>query len=655
MMDVDINMPDISEDVREGYGHIVIDKAYFNNTLVKKLYGYALPEKSYLNATMDARLKGENIALSANTQSNLFALEIKDARLNIPSKEMVSDYHLDVKDMRILSQNKLAGTFKVEGEVKVKDKEVKVTGQSHSLGGNLHFSLGETSKITFEKLALKKLLSLTKQVPYATAEMSGTVVLNDSSMNSGSYDLHLDKGRIEPQTMVKEFGYKIPQNNNFLLDSSGKIANKKLSAKVILDSTLADMTLPNLKYDFEDKTLFSNYNLLLHDVKVFVPEAKVAKNTKISAKGVLKFTDRLHISGETESLGKSVTFDYDSKTAKIDADELFVQKILALSGLPMYVKGTLDSKVVLDKLQPLDGTFSFKSINLVTQAKVMKKWIGKPLRLKIAADTSGTLKKGKAYIDTKIKSAMANLFLTKMIYDIQNNIFTSHYLLKIPNLRKLYPLTDKKLNGPLLLEGELSQKKVFKVTGATKSLGGVINYTLNGDALRSKISKVPLENILWTLGYKKNFLGKAYGSVTYHLKNKTGVVDLKIASFQIKPSSLTKTLTMLIGKDPSRIIFSSTKFHANIKGDMVRYSLHAKGTKSAIDITNGRLNKANNKHTAKFNFVYKKHHVYGQIKGTLDNPIVIPDTSAFIKKKVEGELEKVLNKKATELFKNFSF
>ena len=114
-IDIEINMPEIGEDTARGYGHIVLNKAYFNPTLVKKMYDYALPEKSYVHGTIDANLEGKEIKLVGDVQSNLFMLQIKNALVNTVLKQLTAAYHLDVKDMRILTKNKLTGPLEVEG------------------------------------------------------------------------------------------------------------------------------------------------------------------------------------------------------------------------------------------------------------------------------------------------------------------------------------------------------------------------------------------------------------------------------------------------------------------------------------------------------------------------------------------------------------
>ncbi len=658
-VDVEINMPDIGEDTATGYGHIVLSKASFNAELVKKLYDYTLPEKSYLNGTIDAILEGKNVKLAGDVQSNLFILQIKDTLADMVSEQLTAAYSLDVKDMRILTKNKLAGSFKLDGNVEKKDKKMLITGISHSLGGELHFSVDKTAKITFDKLSLEKLLPLFKQPDYAKGELSGTVVLDDVKEKSGTYALNIDKGSLKSKAIEKMSRYHIPSENSFVLQSEGKIVNKHLTANATIHSTLLDLILSSLKYDLEQKSLVSNYDILIHDVNAFMTKAQVTKGTAVSAKGALTFTDKLSISGVTEGLGKKVEFSYDSKMAKVDASELSIEKILVLAGLPIYGKGMIDSQVRLTDLDPAEGSFSLKSANLVTQPDEMKKLTGEAFNINAALESSGTFKEGKGYINTKLKTSLGNIMLDNMVYDTQNKTLKSAYIIDIPSLKEIQPLIDKKLYGPLVLQGQFSKDKVVNITGMTTSLGGKISYTLTGDDLISTINSVPLENILGTLGHKKNFLGLASGNGNYHLKEKSGVVDLDIASFQIKPSTLTSTISMVIGKDPARVVFSSTKFHGNIKGKITDYTLHATGTRSSIDITEGRIDKTKNTNTAKFKFVYEEYTVNGQIKGTVDNPKVTVDTTALFKDKVDEKMQKKIDKvlggKAGEFLRGLSF
>ncbi len=659
-IDIEVNMPNIGEEKSEGTGHMLLHHASFDRLLVEKLYGVILPKKSDIKAKAEANLQGDLVSITGELHSDLFNILMKDTVFNIATKQLKGRYDLDVKEMRILTKNKLAGAFKATGNIDVDHGHTVVTGKSTSFDGELHFSVAKSAKITLEKLSLQKILPLFKQEVYAKGKVSGTLLMDDVSKQSGEYDLRVDKGTLLAKAFAKKTDFKIPEPNQFSLISKGKIDKQKLTANATLHSTLSDMTFSSLKYDFKDKTLISNYDVMLHDINLVLPKAQVKKGEKFSANGVLKFKEMLTVSGEMKGLGKKVAFAYDSKKGNIDASQLFVEKVLALTGVPVYAKGTVDANIAFTNVKAREGTFSLKGTNLVTQPIEMKKWMGKALKMKITLESAGRFKKEKSYMTTQMKTPFGNIALKNMEYDKKLKSVKSAYLIDIPELKKLQPYIDKKLHGPMVLKGVFSKEKILKLTGNTTSLGGKINYILHGKELRSTITDVPLQNILGVLGHKKNFLGKAFGKGIYDVKQKSGVVDLDIRSFQIKPSSLTNTIKMFLGKDPARIIFSSTKFHADIEKKITTYTLLATGTRSSITIRNGKINKFTNEHRADFTLVYEKYTVHGKIKGSADHPEVTLDTNTLLKEqlsngKLKEKLEKALGGKAGKFLKGLSF
>ena len=138
-IDVKVNIPDMAGDREEIYGYIDLKKSYFKSERVKELYDFNLPEKSYLHGRIDGNLEGENVKLVGALQSNLFVLQIQEALVSMFTEDWSANYDLDVKDMRILSKNKLAGALDRKGRVKGKSKEAWVTAKSNSLEGDLQF------------------------------------------------------------------------------------------------------------------------------------------------------------------------------------------------------------------------------------------------------------------------------------------------------------------------------------------------------------------------------------------------------------------------------------------------------------------------------------------------------------------------------------
>jgi len=657
-VDVDINMPQIGEEGAKGEGYITLSKGLFNRAFITKKYGYSLPKGSHLDAKIKTELKGNILDFSVNAHSNLFHLTSKEGFVDLETKKIHTLYNIDVKDLRIVSQNKLAGPLSLKGTVDVEEEKFSLTGESQSLGGKLLFTLNDKIDIRLQNIALEKVLILLKQAPYAKGLLEMTAKI-DKEMISGAYDVQVKEGKLNALTIQKETGYTLGKKQSFTLSSKGKVAHGKLEAESTIDSSIAKIILTKTAYIFKGNNFTSNFDLNVYDIGKLMPQKKGQKKAPVLAKGTVKFDKSLLLDGVASGVAKKLNFHYDSKKAKLDAQALSLDKLWALSALPSYVHGEANVKVDVLEMQKLNGSFSLEAKHLVTNPKAMKKLLDKALKLKFSVDSKGKMKNEKVYANTTIKSNMANIVLKNTVFDTQSKVLKSAYSIDIPDMMKLYVLTDKKLYGKMHLEGTLTQDKVTNVWGHTTSLGGKIQYTLQGDVFKSTISGVPVSRIMRMLGIAETILGTASGKVTQNIKTQVGVADIAINGFQIKSSKTTNTVKMFIGKDPARIIFKSTKLHANMKGNITTYTLRAKGTSASLDITQGRLNKKTKANSAKFTFVYETYVIKGKIRGTSDNPKVEIDPSSMINGKVGKEinkgLDKVLKGKMGGFLKGFKF
>ncbi|NOR56843.1 MAG: hypothetical protein GQ531_11650 [Sulfurovum sp.] len=267
-------------------------------------------------------------------------------------------------------------------------------------------------------------------------------------------------------------------------------------------------------------------------------------------------------------------------------------------------------------------------------------------RLRGPLEATGKIKaeKKKVHLSAKIKAKVGNLSLNDVNIDSEKQRLTSPYDLYIPKLERLHKLIGKKLYGSLKVQGDVDYNKVLTLKGKSTSLGGLVNFRLKDKSFKSTFSALPVEKVLKVLGHKKFVKGKATGVMTYNLGSRVGKLDADIKDFQLQSSSTTNTVKKLIGKDPARIIYTTTTLHADIKGDVTTYVLHAKGSHSSIDITEGRVDKKSNSHSAKFKFVYDKYIFTGKITGSTDHPKVLLDPSSLMQGKTGDKIQKNLDK-----------
>jgi len=646
-VDVTIDMPHIGQEGAKGSANLVLRDAFFERALIKKQYGVELPTTSSLFVKAQASLDGAHIVFDAKGNSKLLSFVLEEGSYHMKRKAIKSRYMVDVKEMRLFSNNMLSGPLHVEGAVaQEKDGVLKVTGQSRSFGGVLQFEKGQKTTVRMQSLSLEKVLRFVRQPLYASGKVQGSFLFSDALMQEGSYEVVLEKGALNAKVIQKQLGYAIPSKNRLHLQAKGALKQKRVKGDLSLESTVGNIACKGLSYDMEQKALTTPYHLVLFDVEHLAKGKLPRKEKRVTVDGTLHYAPHaLSMDGQAKGLGKKVAFSYDGKQATLDAAALYINKVFALAGLPSYLTGTIDTTVKITDIAQMNGTFLLEGRSLSTQPKAMQSLLGKPVKMPLAVWAKGRMKQHRAYADASVKMPLGELKLNKIVSDLKRATVDADYTLQMPDLTKLTQVSDIHLYGNLALEGTVHMAKALHVNGKTASLGGEISYRLAGNRFDSNIKAVPLPAILKLVGYPQSFLGTVSGKTDYDLKTRKGTAHLNIASFQIKPNELTRMLTPVLGKDPTRIIFNTTTFDAKMNRDIVTYALTAIGSHSRIEITEGWVDQKSKKQRAKLKFVYGKYTVYGKIKGTVEHPKVTLDTSKILKEKIESKLQKKVEEK----------
>ena len=653
--DLTIHMPHIGQKGAKGNAQLRVKDAYLQRALIKKHYGYTLPPKSRVSLRADAKLDGVSVLFGAHAKSNLLHLTLTEGQYDTQTKTLHSKYTMAVKEMRIVTGNKLAGAFSATGTIVAKDKAFQIRGISHSLGGTLSFDVGKQVHLKMQSLSAAKLLKLAREPSLLEGNLDGTVDLDDMSLQSGRYLIDVTKGSIHAKTVARLWKRKLPLHNRFSLHSEGTLQKGVLLSSASLRSTIADLTFKKLRYETASRKLSAHYALRMKDMTLLGFKSYQA----LEAEGKLGYDKQISVEGTLKGLGEHVAFHYTGINANVDATGLYVQRLLALAGYPQALQGKLNLKADITNLATLDGSLHLKGRNLSTQPRAMQKLIGKALKTQIGLlQFDAKMKQGHATAEGLLQSSLGTLHLQHIRAALKQQNISLDYDLKVPSLLALEPLLGRKLYGAMQLQGKAMQRQdVLSATGETSSLGGKVAFVLNHNRFTMNLGNVPLERLLRMLGYPPRFLGTAEGKAVYDTVSKKGNANLMLKNFQIKPSPLTEVLTPVLGKDPSRIIFRKTHYHADISGDHVHYTLKAKGTRSGITITQGHINTRTKAQSGRVKFFYEGKVLYGKISGSTDKPRFVLDAGSTIKaqygKKLEEKVEKKWGKEAGALLKSF--
>jgi hypothetical protein len=654
--DLFVHMPTLSGNKAVGTASLHMPKAHFDRSRIQALYGYTIPRNSYASLDAEATLRNGKIAFVAKSSGNLFHIRVDDGVYTLQNRQLHAAYKADVKEMRILSQNRLAGPFAVEGTLSVTDGILSATALSHTLGGTLRAALGKTLNVTLQDVSAARMLRLLKQPALLRGILNGNITAA-KTMQEGTYTLALDHGLLNAAAVHKEFGYRLAGDVAFKLDSSGTIAHQKVYAKTHVISSLGTLTMKKTVYDMQHKSLSSPFDLHIPDPAKLTGHPSSKHSVPIALRGKVRYGNTLLLQAEATGLGKKTTLYYDGKALKATGGALAVGRLLRLAGQPVYVTGKSDISVRMDNLLLGNGSFSVQTGTLKTHPQAWKHLLGRPLDTTAKLSLKGLLKRYEVSADARLQLPASVL----MLQTIRGNMLKKHlhaeYRFVSNRLEALAPVLGTTLHGVLKTSGTVQLVQSLSLKGTIPSLGGKIDYRLQQGQFQSTLASVPLTGMLKLLGYPQVLTGTVSGNTRYRIKSRKGTVDMTIASFRIKPGTLTQMLTPVIGKDPSRIIFTQTRLHADIHSDTVIYTLHAKGTHSSIVIDRAQINTKTKVQRVPFTFTYGKRTIKGKIKGTLDHPKITLDTKAMLQEKLEHKLEKKIEKKwgkkAGELLKGF--
>ena len=632
--DLKIDMPTIGKEGAKGYARLEVARASLNRVLIQKRFGYLMPQNDRLSLHAEAKLDSEHIDFDAKIRSSLLNATVEKGRYDTKAEKMQAVYRADVQELGVLTTNRLHGPLALSGELHLDHGLFGITGRTKTFGGKIDFAFAKGVQLRLQEVSVPKLLKLAGIPNLLDGRLEGKVQLAQLNAPEGNFALNLKHAVPKRKRIEKLYGIALPDYGIFTADVSGKINKEVLAATAKLHSGKIDLKLPSLHYALTSGRLKTEYRAAIH-----TPAGEVR------SKGKADYKKQLSLEGVITGLGKKVTYRYDGTKASFDAPAAEMEKLAALAGLPVYVRGRAGITVHISDIKRLEGTYAVKSKKLRLNPKTMKQLTGKALDWPLAVDTSGKMHNKHLYGGATVTMRQGTLKISALDFNTNSAALFAKYRLDIPELARLAVLTGKPLHGKMLLAGTLRQHNGLHLDGTTQSLGGSVAYRLDNTLFQATLASVPMSRLLAMMGYPQYFMGALSGKVRYGLKSKRGNASMRIAGFRIKPSPLTQALAKIFPKDPTRIIYKTTTLNATFAPNRVRYTLHARGSRSRLDITDGRVDTRSGKQYAKLKFVYEKYTIYGTIGGTTAQPKFTLDASKLIEQKVEDAIRKKVEKK----------
>ncbi|MFN2365075.1 MAG: hypothetical protein ABR523_01280, partial [Desulfurivibrionaceae bacterium] len=242
------------------------------------------------------------------------------------------------------------------------------------------------------------------------------------------------------------------------------------------------------------------------------------------------------------------------------------------------------------------------------------------------------------------------LRIERLRYDLDKSLLSGDYRADIPDLDRLYFVTERHLKGGMVFNGELAKGENLKLTVQADTLGGRLDATLIDDDLHADFKKIQTLEALRMLIYPEMFASSLDGSLDYNLAREKGTFSADLSDGKFTPNVMFDLLLSLAKTDLYKERFIGT-LRSEINQELIISDLALKADDSSIVAENVTLNSKTRVIDARLNVLANNNPIGVVIEGKVDNPEVKLDTSALIKQEAGKVLQKEVDKLLKDIFK----
>ncbi len=654
-LDLNADLPKIEGEHPEGSVTFTVREGVLNAKALGKELHVSLPEKERYTLEGRFRMSDGLLRGEAQLKSALLNLDLKNFRGDASFRVFKSDYDLEIPELSRWSKvtgMALYGPMQMGGQLyydRLK-RLMQFKGESESLGGKLGVLYdGSSLSIKLDRTGIPEILALLGQPALVEkGTLDGEIRMAELSKMKGSYLLE-GRGTLNRGEVKKFAGIDPGESRAFSFKSQGRLNGKSLDAALSYRSASAFLTVPKLHYTLLGNTLEGSYRLELPDLSKLVGQSDKRK-IPLLVQGDLKYLGikkYLQVRGESGSLGGKIRFDYGGNRLKVELKKVDPSTLMKLAGEPSYLRSArLNGSVLLSDLIQKKGNYTL-ALDGTANRQVWRKSFdfdpGKSFTLhgKSQGTLAGDLLQGEASLQTP----WGTLQLKPMHFSLAKKSFESRYLLKIPKLEKLRPLTKKSYHGPLECAGDLRwDGQKFTITGAGEEWGGRFAYRMEGQRVIAKAKDLEMRSLLKMLGYPEMLDGRAGGSLDYSFATEKGTLKAEILKARLLPGTLTQAASLLLKYDLSKELFDRSVLDAHLEKDQAIFNFRAQSPRFLLTIKKGKIDRNRQRIDALLSIDDRGHVYKVKLQGPLSRPRVLPLMTQALEKKIT----KVLHKKGLD-------
>ncbi len=570
-----------------------------------------------------------------------------------------------LSELQPLTQQPLQGKLGADGSVVGTAAQLRITGSSDIAQSETTYDIEllelAPAKViaTVKQLQLPALLQMAGQSAYAKGVVNADIQLDDLDPQhlEGFAHITLANGVINRATMQKAFNITLPKTT-FKTQLQVKLAAKDVDYTLDFASNLARITSHGT---VAPQTLASDiaYDLAIKELALFKPLTNAPLRGPLNLNGTLKGDKTsMLLKGKSDIAKSSTTLEVIVKELRphavtLEGKGLRLGSLLYMLEQPRYADAHIDLSVNLSdaRAETLKGTVTSTISRGNADAKVIAKAFDLKNVPKITFNGTSTtvLKKRTLTSQVDLKSSLATLVLKDAKVDLAKEVTTSDYTLTLPDLERLYFLTERHLKGAITLTGDLRKDEHLLLNAHSDLLDGRIDARLLDKKLHADFASIETLKALRMLTYPEVFASSLEGKLDYDLESKKGRLDAQLHNGRFTQNEMIDLVRQFGNYNLYNERFESTLISR----------IHKEQTSSDLDMVAGnatikgkdiRLNTQTRRIDAKLDVVANRNPLGVRLRGDVNAPQVDVDATKLIEKEAGKLIEKEVGKFLKGLF-----
>lgn len=639
----------------------------FGNDLVAPLIASRLERKLELNVNLENfKLRIDRFAL-ALTLAEKNRIEIEGSYA-LFSQSIDAEYRIrfdDLERLKALTRQVLKGHLHADGIVKGTLKALRIEGKSNLAQSDTTYDL-RLKELKPERIIakiktadLEKVLYLCGQPDLISGKLDLDLQLDslDPADLQGQANMQLSRGVVNIASIKKHYGILLPKTS-FSARADARLAGKDIRYDANFVSTLAKIGSSGT---IAPHTLGMDlaYNLAVQKLELFTPVTGIQMGGPLALAGTVNGDKKhLRIKGQSDLAASETRFDaefqdFKPRTIQADIKHLKIKSLLSMLVKPSYADGTLDARVTIDdaRAASLKGSITTTLSNgKVDVATMAGEFDLKVPEILFDVETTSILKENLIDTAAAVTSSLASLNVKRARFNVKEALLASDYRVDIPDLDKLYLLTERHLDGAIRITGEIKKGKDLDVKAHADTLGGAFDAKLHNDDLHADLKNLQTMEMMKMLIYPQVFDSTLTGILDYNLKTRKGKLDATLPKGRFVPNAMTILVAQLAGFDLSREQFEGN-LAGSINGEKIVSKLAMRSNNASVTGDGVTLNTKTKQIDARLHIVANDNPIDVDIRGHVSKPKVEVDVTNLLQREAEKYIEKQVGPQLEKLLK----